>query len=183
MHNIIFALLMLSAFVCGKNETPSEKEKKVVQKEMKYGEKKESKNKNDTVITSPGLKPNQVILPIPSSVLWACGKNSKAYEPGEDDIMAAEEILQACFSKESSGTRNPFFGRKLENYHRQFAGVRLENGDKVIWINCFCYVDNEFIRKWKEQFIMVDDGGNCFFNVKVNLNTKQYYDLMVNGNA
>ena len=30
---------------------------------------------------------------------------------------------------------------------------------------------------------MVDDGGNCFFNVKVNLNTGQYYDLMVNGNA
>ena len=45
MHNILFALLMLSAFVCGKNETPSEKEKKDVQKEMKYGEKKESQNK------------------------------------------------------------------------------------------------------------------------------------------
>ncbi|MBE2218091.1 MAG: hypothetical protein IAE90_07810 [Ignavibacteria bacterium] len=168
MHNILFALLMLSAFVCGgKNDTSSNKEN------IKY---------KDTFVTSPGVKPNRVLLPLPESMLWVFGRNSSRFDPGEDDIAAAEEILQACFSKESSGTRNPFFTRKLENYHRQFAGVILENGDKVIWINCFCYVDNEYFRRWKEQFVMVDGGGNCFFNVKVNLNTKQYYELMVNGN-
>lgn len=183
MHNILFLMLMLAAFVCGKNESAPEKDKQDVQKEMKNGEKKDIQSRNDTVITSPGLKSNQVILPMPSSVLWTCGKNSKAYDPGDDDILAAEKILRACFTKEASGTYNPFFGRKLENYYMQFAGAILENGDKVIWINCFCYVDNEYFRKWKEDFIMVDDGGNCFFNVKVNLNTNGYFDLMVNGNA
>ncbi|MBL8016555.1 MAG: hypothetical protein JNK43_04735 [Ignavibacteria bacterium] len=183
MHNILLIMLMLTAFVCGKNETVPAEDKKDVKTEKKNMEKKDIPGKNDTGLVSNRLKPNSVILPIPSSVLWTCGKNSKAYDPGEDDIKAAEEILRACFTKEVSGTYNPFFGRKLENYYRQFAGAVLENGDKVIWINCFCYVDNDYFRKWKEDFIMVDDGGNCFFNVKVNLNTSGYFDLMVNGNA
>ncbi|HMT10961.1 MAG TPA: hypothetical protein PKA39_04995 [Ignavibacteria bacterium] len=184
MHNIFFAILMFAAIVCGgKNETSLDKEKKEIQKEIKSPDNKDVQNRNDSGITSNGLKSNQVILPMPSSVLWACGKNSKAYDPREDDIKAAEDILRACFTKEASGTYNPFFGRKLENYHRQFAGAVLENGDKVIWINCFCYAYIDYMRNWKESFILVDDGGNCFFNVKVNLNTGQYYDLMVNGNA
>ena len=172
MYNILLAIIMFASIVsCGKNEST-----------LKH-ETNDIKRKKDTNTTSTGLKPNQVILPMPSSVLWACGKNSKPFEPGEDDILAAEEILRVCYNKEVSGTHNPFFGRKLENYHRQFAGAVLDSGDKVIWINCFCYVDSDYLRKWKENFIMVDDGGNCFFNVKVNLNTGQYYDLMVNGNA
>ena len=28
---------------------------------------------------------------------------------------------------------------------------------------------------------MVNDGGNAFFNVRVNLTTNTYYDLMING--
>ena len=31
--------------------------------------------------------------------------------------------------------------------------------------------------------MIVDDGGNCYFNFKINLTTKKFYDLRVNGEA
>ena len=63
-----------------------------------------------------------------------------------DDIQAAEDILLKCYNKEVTGTVNPFFGRKLNDYNRQFISAETQTGDKVIWINCFCYVENEYFK-------------------------------------
>jgi hypothetical protein len=53
-------------------------------------------------------------------------------------------------------------------------------GDKEVWVNCFC---RNAVGNWKEELILVQDGGNCYFQLKVNLNTKKYYEFTVNGNA
>jgi hypothetical protein len=39
-------------------------------------------------------------------------------------------------------------------------------GEKEVWINCFCR-DGE--RDWRKNLVFVKDGGNCYFNLKVNL--------------
>ncbi len=53
-----------------------------------------------------------------------------------------------------------------------------EEGEKEVWVNCFCKTDGQ---NWKKESIQVDDGGNCYFRVKINLTTGKYHDLMVNG--
>ena len=53
-------------------------------------------------------------------------------------------------------------------------------GEKVIWINCFC---NDCNKNWKKEIIIVKDGGDCYFNLKINLMTKKYYDFLINGNT
>ncbi|HMT10960.1 MAG TPA: hypothetical protein PKA39_04990, partial [Ignavibacteria bacterium] len=68
-------------------------------------------------------------------------------------------------------------------YNRQFLGGITESGEKIIWINCLCKRESEVLKNWKTDLIIVADGGNCFFNVKVNVNRQVYYDLMINGNA
>lgn len=55
-----------------------------------------------------------------------------------------------------------------------------KKGEKEVWINCFCV---DVRRDWKKQIVEVYDGGNCFFNLKINLNKSQYYELSVNGEA
>ena len=65
----------------------------------------------------------------------------------------------------------------------QFVGGELEGGDKVLWVNCFCMAESVVLKKWKTDIVYVADGGNCFFNVKINLKSKQYYGLIVNGMA
>jgi len=67
----------------------------------------------------------------------------------------------------------------LSNYKRQFIAIINPAGEKEVWVNCFCASMSD----WRKRVIIVDDGGNCFFNVKINLTTSVWYDLMVNGLA
>ena len=69
---------------------------------------------------------------------------------------------------------------ELENYKRQYVPVINEHGEKEIWINCFC--DN-WSENGKTEIEVVEDGGNCYFNLKINLATETVYDFMVNGDA
>ena len=73
------------------------------------------------------------------------------------------------------------FELKTEGYKRQYVPVLNEKGEKEVWINFFC---NDFDDdNWKTATFNVRDGGNCFYSLKVNLATKEVYDLEINGYA
>lgn len=175
IHFLAFVSLFIFSFVCSTGNTKNINDDP--KKENKPGDTKPIENKK----SPDDLKPNQTIIPAGEKMELTFGRNYKPFTPTLDDIQAAEDILLKCYNKEVTGTVNPFFGRKLNDYNRQFISAETQTGDKVIWINCFCYVENEYFKKWKTDIVMVDDGGNCFFNVKVNLDKKEYYELMVNG--
>jgi hypothetical protein len=67
-----------------------------------------------------------------------------------------------------------------KGYHRQYVSVIDSNGEKIVWVNFFCSTFND---NWKKELVMVHDGGNCFFNIKINLTRKTYSDLRINGYA
>jgi hypothetical protein len=159
MKYLILVLLMLIAVSCGK--------------------------KDDRPVTDkpPVLRSDQTIIPAPEKMEWAFGKGYKNYTPNTDDIETAESLLEECFSKESSGTHNPFFNRELNDYYRQFIGVELTGGDKVIMVNCFCRDSEKDLKNWKTDMVLVPDGSNCYFRLTVNIKRKSYYNLMINGHA
>ncbi|WP_040252081.1 hypothetical protein [Psychroserpens mesophilus] len=70
---------------------------------------------------------------------------------------------------------------KLEGYKRQYVPIINKNGQKIVWINFLC--DDFGTDDWKNQLFEVEDGGNCYYNVKINLNRKEYYELGINGSA
>ena len=59
--------------------------------------------------------------------------------------------------------------------------IQKNNGQKEVWVNCFCQLSGD--NKWKTEVVHVADGGNCYFNFKINLTTKTCYDFAVNGVA
>jgi hypothetical protein len=74
----------------------------------------------------------------------------------------------------------------LDQYKRQYVPIINSKGEKEVWINFFCndLHENYFgDLDWKTDLIQVEDGGNCFFNIKINLTTKTYYQLEINYNA
>ena len=73
------------------------------------------------------------------------------------------------------------FELKLDDFKRQFVPVINEEGQKEVWINFFC--DDWGNENWKTDIMIVQDGGNCYFNIKVNLETKTYSELRINGYA
>jgi len=73
------------------------------------------------------------------------------------------------------------FTIELKDYGRQYMAVVSDNGTKLVYVNCFCdpfkFADRD------KELVAVLDGGNCFFNFKVNLKEKKIFDFMENGVA
>lgn len=68
----------------------------------------------------------------------------------------------------------------LKNYKRQYVSALNSDNEKIVWINCFCISQ---IPDWTKEIVFTLDGGNCYFNLKINLDTETYCDFRVNGIA
>ena len=68
----------------------------------------------------------------------------------------------------------------LEEYKIQYVPYLNANGQKEVWINGFC---NDFESDWKNQILSVFDGGNCFFTIRLNLETGECLEIGTNGYA
>jgi len=68
-----------------------------------------------------------------------------------------------------------------EKYYKQLIVVVNSKGEKEVWVNCFCTIENTSY--WKTGIVEVLDGGSCYFQLKINLTTNIVYDFGVNGVA
>ena len=104
----------------------------------------------------------------------------------QEDLNIIDSLLIACVAKYNNSLDKDHkqywsIDLKKYNYRKQIIAVTNRKGEKEVWVNCFC--DTWGSDKWKTEIMMVDDGGNCYFNFKINLATKTFYDLGVNGEA
>jgi len=146
--------------------------------------------RSDIVVT-----PEYAILKFNSTVYWLF-KNAKPASLNASEIKETELLLSKCINaynpkqlkrfkkanKENPGykiSKNHYI-IDLVRYDRQFIAVINKKDEKEVWVNCFCITSSN---KWKKEVFQVNDGENCFFNVKINLTKKTYYNLMVNGDA
>ena len=111
------------------------------------------------------------------------------------DLIQIEKILKKCINEynfyqekrfQKLNQKHPDFKLsredfiiELEKYKRQYVSRVNIRGETEVWVNCFCVASKD----WRTKVEVVDDGGNCFFNLKINLTTGRYYDLAVNGVA
>jgi hypothetical protein len=112
------------------------------------------------------------------------------------EIEEIEIILKQCIDAynpdqkiqfDTISKAHPDYNLKIDNfvidltrYKRQYFPVINSAGQKEVWVNCFC---NDFDKNWRTEMLIVDDGGNCYFNLTINLTTKTFSSFMVNGNA
>ena len=136
------------------------------------------------------------ILPFDSSNQGWVFKNRKQAEIADTDFEKIEKILRESIEdynqkqeKEFNDiiTKNPEskirkdnFIIELDKYKRQYIVVTNPKGEKEVWINCFCHTIN---KNWKHQIVFVHDGGNCYFNVIINLTTGKQHGILVNGDS
>jgi hypothetical protein len=101
----------------------------------------------------------------------------------DNDIVKAEQILKTKIKIINRFKPNQFSGlpvvdEKLEQYRRQYVGYTNSKDQKIVWINLVwntMYGDDlpvNIIRKF--------DGCSYLWNIKVNLTTKELFDLDVN---
>jgi len=140
-------------------------------------------------------KSNYAILNIEPKNDWIF-KNAKLSKLSQSELIEVEKILKKAVKENNENQKQNLkvhnkkypknkwtetgYELDLNKFQRQYWPVINENGEKVIWINFFCS-DNEPISK--DNIEMVDDGGNCYFNIKINLTNETYSELSINGYA
>ena len=67
------------------------------------------------------------------------------------------------------------------NYHKQLWASIDNDHRKVVSVNCFC--DTSAFPNWRKEKIAIVDGGNCFFELEINLKTKSVDYLIVKNTA
>ena len=163
--------------------------------------KQESEKKNSLEIQAKEtikkvMESNFTVLPFNTNWNWIF-KNVKITELSKTEINEIELILEKVveennqIEKESLQKHNKEYPKQKwdetgfelglgNRYYRQYVPVINDKGEKEIWINFFC---STMGYNWKTNLILVEDGGNCFFNIKINLTKKEYSDLRINGSA
>jgi len=141
-------------------------------------------------------KSEYVILPFDASWYWIF-KGVKQTELSKSELMEIEKIIESAVEENNKQQNDELikhnntypdnqltktgYELKLEGFKRQYVPVINEKGEREIWVNFFC--DDWGSKNWKSGLIRVKDGGNCYFNLKVNLETKTYSELSINGYA
>ena len=184
MRILILSIVLISLSACKSTKENSSTEKEVTQ---------------EVTIEEFNLPTSEyVILPFDSTITWyhlfdgaqktdlsnlELNEIEKIIETAiqENNLQQNDQLIQHNKSYPDNQLTETGYELKLEGFKRQYVPVINSKGEKEIWVNFFCSDWNT--EKWKSGIFMVHDGGNCDFNLKVNLTTHTYRELIINGYA
>jgi len=128
-----------------------------------------------------------------SQLKWIARDLSSLWKPNTNNLNITESILKSAIKENMNEYWSLLDTVTFKKYHRQYTFYTDSNNDSIVFINAFCRVMNIPIDSagtwilrpydWKNTFMMVNDGGDCFWSIKINLTKKTYFDFMVNGEA
>ena len=105
---------------------------------------------------------------------WEFEGSVTYWTPSQFEIVHAESLISSYLKEKA-----PAIYSKLKTYKRQYVGF-VRDGRKCIYANFFC---NDHRMVWKTEELIVKDGGDCYFQIKVDLTQNRCFDLHVNGEA
>jgi hypothetical protein len=100
------------------------------------------------------------------------------WTPSRDDVLAFEEGI-GPYLQQAAPQTGPGSLSDLNEYRRQYVGI-VANGQRVIFAVFFC---NDHDTDWQHKIVFVIDGGSCYFEVKYDVQTGEFYDLSIHGEA
>ena len=108
----------------------------------------------------------------------------KRYAPSAADIDIVESVLKKQLSVANEKKINqvagcPVIHRNLKKYYRQYVGFINSQGQKVIWINLFW--NKDLVENAKKDIVVVNDGCSYYWDVEINITTRQLSHLQING--
>ena len=102
-------------------------------------------------------------------------KNLSYWTPTPADIEEATPNIKEFLEKQ-----NPSIASRLQEYRCQYFGIVVE-GKKRIFCNFFHRDRHD--EDWQTSPLFVLDGGELYFQLEYNIETKQCLNFMVNGEA
>ena len=118
--------------------------------------------------------------------IWGFPPEKGRYTPSSEDIAQAEKILKDSINtnyvrlNQEAYRKPPINSKTLNKYMRQYVGYLTDSNEIVIWVNLFKKgsIGNQ---NPALDIISVQGGGYNFWSIRINLTTKEVYDMRVNG--
>ncbi len=107
-------------------------------------------------------------------------KRNKEFTPTINEIILAEKLLYKNLDTINNKWASSVH-KNLKTYLRQYFGYINVNGERIIYIYAFRKKDLPELRKqWLQNLIMVEDGGDNYWQIEINLNTKKLLSFGIN---
>jgi hypothetical protein len=107
--------------------------------------------------------------------------STNPWTPTEGQIQELEARLPDYLMSLKDPTAH-LIADSLITYHRQYLGLR-EGAKNLVYVNAFCQEHSSWPSNWKTEFVFVQDGGPCYFQVYYDPESKVFSRLAVNGDA
>ena len=133
-----------------------------------------------------------------NATCFLCLQDKKRFTPTIEEIEKAEVILKNNLktinqTRVNQVNKCPIIHKNLNSYRRQYFGYIDNNGNKIIYatFNWDRYTLLDRLRvyykyesdNWKKEREVVLDGCSYHWEVKINLATKELFELGINGIA
>ena len=137
-------------------------------------------------IAAPAWNPKDGVIFPPDraqTLLHQCSRGTPGnvegfWLPQIAQIFELEQRLPGILEKNLSGQQHSPIG----DYKRQYAGLIVKKR-KIIYVNGFRSSREDRGRAWRTDPMIVCDGGNAFFGVEYDPQTKTFQSLVFNGIA
>jgi len=123
-----------------------------------------------------------------SYIKWFTGSDLNPFEPNNIELEKVNRIFEKAINEGKFHFLKKEKISELKKHYRQYLCYLNEKGEKIIYINAFCELFDEYDEEnnlvpfdWKNKMVDVADGGKCYWNIKINLTTNEYFELKVNG--
>jgi hypothetical protein len=129
---------------------------------------------------------NTAILEFKRARVWIFDSSYKSTELTQYDLTVIDSFqIKAVtefndWQKKTNPDNAWMIDLKKLAYRKQLIAVTNQTGEKEVWVNCFCHSVNA---DWKSNLVDVQDGGTCYFNFKINLTNKIYFNFRVNSSG
>ena len=102
------------------------------------------------------------------------------------DIKIIDSLLLVAIAKYNNNEYKQNVYMKIDLtktvYRKQLVAAKDKFGHRFVWVNNFCDLMKEYWKPiWKKQIISTADGGHCYFQFKINLDTNEIFNFYVNG--
>lgn len=107
--------------------------------------------------------------------VWGIPNSTERFTPTASEVALADSIAESYIRKndeEYSWPRN----FEYKSYYRQYVGYLDKKRGRVIFINSFCHP----VKSWTQNIVSAKGGGSCYFSIRINLDSNDAFDLLIN---
>ena len=126
------------------------------------------------------LLPSTTSLPCaPTGQWWAFA----LWRPSAEQIAALETDLSWFAASVDSLNEHGYWNDHpaLAKYHRQYLGIQVLGGPRIIFVNAFLEDHSPDPQNWRRRMVCVDDGGTGYWHVQYDPVDRRFRRFGFNG--